>query len=95
MRVERKIVVLQQKKMFKVLAMTPKKGGGTLWTRVGTAFTNNDQSVNVYLEAMPKNFELQLRELDEEDLRKRDSSEVRPFTPPPNATAKASADIPF
>jgi hypothetical protein len=85
--------VLQQKKMFKVLAMTPKKGGGTLWTRVGTGFTNQDQSVNIYLEAMPKNFELQLREMEEEDLRKREPGEARGFIPP--SASAASAGTPF
>ena len=91
--------MLQQKKMFKVLAMTPKKDGGTIWTRVGTGFTNRDQSVNIYLELMPKNFELQLRELDEDDLKKRDSTDARPFTPRPPAevfTAPKPADaVPF
>jgi len=86
---------VQQKKMFKVLAMLPKKGagGGTYWARVGTGFTNRDNSVNIYLDLIPKNFELQLREYDEEDLRKRDPDTTVPgfvarvpMAPPPGPT---------
>ena len=58
--------------MFKVLSAIEKRDGGTFWMRVGSGFTNRDNSVNIYLDVIPKNFQLQLRELDEEDLRKRD-----------------------
>jgi hypothetical protein len=63
-----------EKKQFKLLAMVPKHGGGTYWMRCGTAFTNKDDSINVYLDALPKGAEwkFQLRELDEEDLRRRE-----------------------
>jgi hypothetical protein len=43
------------------------------WMRLGSAFTNRDDSLNIYLDALPKSFQLQLRELDEEDLRRRES----------------------
>jgi len=68
-----------QKKMYKVISPIEKKGGGTYWMRVGTGFTNRDDSINVYLDAMPApnsashRFELQIRELTEEDLRKREA----------------------
>jgi hypothetical protein len=39
-----------------------------LWLRIGTAFTNQDQSINVKLDAVPVNGQLQIREPDEEDL---------------------------
>lgn len=32
-----------------------------VWTRVGTAFTNKDGSLNVYLNALPVNGKLQIR----------------------------------
>lgn len=64
--------MLQQKKMFKVLSAIDKRDGGTFWMRVGSGYTNRDNSVNIYLDVIPKTFQLQLRELDEEDLRKRD-----------------------
>lgn len=59
--------------MFKVLtAIERRDGGGTFWMRVGSGFTNRDNSVNIYLDVIPKSFQIQLRELDEEDLRKRE-----------------------
>jgi len=64
-----------QKRMYKVLSMLPKKDGGTYWMRCGSAFTNKDDSINVILDALPRGeWKFQLRELDEEDLRKRDSN---------------------
>ena len=38
------------------------------WVRIGTAFTNRDQSINVRLDAIPVNGQIQIREPDEEDL---------------------------
>lgn len=66
------------KKMYKVLSPIEKKGGGTYWMRIGTGYTNRDDSLNLYLDAIPptnaksNRYELQIRELTEEDLRKRD-----------------------
>ena len=62
-----------QKKMFKVLAAIPKRDGGHFWMRCGTGHTNKDDSINVYLDATPRDLKFTLRELDEEDLRKRES----------------------
>ncbi len=68
-----------QKKMYKVLSPIEKKGGGTYWMRMGSAYTNRDDSINLYLDAVPApnssshRYELQIRELTEEDLRKRES----------------------
>jgi hypothetical protein len=76
-------------RMFKVITPIEKKGGGTFWMRVGTGFPNKDQSINLYLDAMPFNHTLQLREMDEEDLaprgRKREDAGA-PVNP---------ADLPF
>ncbi|MGH9886310.1 MAG: hypothetical protein ACREBE_12320 [bacterium] len=63
-----------QKKTFKVLAAIPKRDGGTYWMRCGNGYTNKDDSINVYLDAIPKEMKFQLRELDEEDLRRREAS---------------------
>ncbi len=38
------------------------------WVRIGRAFVNRDQSINVRLDAMPVNGNLQIRDVDEEDL---------------------------
>ena len=62
-----------QKRMFKVICPIERKDGTTYWMRVGTGFTNKDDSINLYLDAMPKDMKLQIRELTEEELRERDS----------------------
>lgn len=38
------------------------RDGRKFWLRVGTAFTNVDGSLNVYLDAVPTNGQLQIRE---------------------------------
>jgi hypothetical protein len=35
--------------------------------RVGSGYPNKDQSVNIYLDAVPANHKFQLREMTEED----------------------------
>ncbi len=58
--------------MMKVLSpMENEKTGKTFWIRVGSAFPNRDGSTNVYLNAYPTNGKLQLRKLDERDLKRR------------------------
>lgn len=38
-----------------------------LWKRVGTAFINRDESLNILLDALPLNGKLHVRELKERD----------------------------
>lgn len=68
----------QQKRMFKVISPIERKDGGKFWMRCGTAYVNKDNSINVYLDAVPcapskdgHGVTLQLRELTEEELRER------------------------
>lgn len=103
-----------QKREYKVLAPIPKSGGGEWWMSVGRAYDNVDGSVNLYIDAIPTNFlsgkglKLQLRALDEEDLRRREAYRAngahaaanRPSAPVvalhASAPVAASADsIPF
>jgi len=72
---------MMQKKMYKVLTPIQKRDGqGSWFMKVGTAFTNKDDSINLYLDAIPvaampgKGMTLQIRELDENDLRQREAS---------------------
>ncbi|HVV84236.1 MAG TPA: hypothetical protein VHE35_14285 [Kofleriaceae bacterium] len=58
-------------RMFKVISPIEKKDGSTFWMRVGTGYPNKDQSINLYLDAIPFNHKLQLREVDDEDLQPR------------------------
>ena len=63
-----------QKRMFKVITPIDKRDGGKYWMRVGSGYTNKDDSINIYLEAIPlshgKEVTLQLRELTDEDFRR-------------------------
>jgi hypothetical protein len=77
-------------RMFKVISPIEKKTGGTYWMRVGTGFANKDQSVNVYLDAMPFNHTLQIREMDEEDF-----AAMRKRKDESGAPQRALNEIPF
>jgi hypothetical protein len=55
----------------KVLCPLEGKNGKTFWMKIGTAWINNDGSTNVYLDAFPSNAKLQIRDLDEQDLKPR------------------------
>jgi hypothetical protein len=58
----------------KVLCPIEKNGKTLYWLRLGTAFINKDNSINVYLDAMPMNSKLHLRDWDEKDERRTDAS---------------------
>ena len=38
------------------------------WVRIGSAFVNRDQSLNVKLDAVPVNGTIHIREIDEEEI---------------------------
>jgi hypothetical protein len=68
------------KKTYKVLCPIEKPGGGpAYWMRLGTAFTNRDDSLNVVLDAIPPTntksgrYQLHIREFNDEDLRRRET----------------------
>lgn len=69
-----------QKKMYKVLAPIQKQNNqGSFFMRVGSGYTNKDDSINLYLDVIPVGLDagkmkLQIRELDENDLRQRESN---------------------
>ncbi len=78
---------MQQKRTFKVFGLCPKaSGNGSYFMRVGTGWLNRDNSINLKIDAFPKSGELQIREMDEEDLRKRDGAE-QSSTPAPSSPA--------
>jgi hypothetical protein len=86
------------KRQFKLLAIIPKRDGGTYWMRCGSAFMNKDDSINIYLDALPKGGEwkFQLRELEEEDLKRRETgrSVLPPSLESPGASGGEHA-VPF
>jgi len=62
----------REKKQHKaVFAIIEKPGGRSVWMKVGIAFTNSDQSLNIYLDAIPFDRKLQVRD---EDVRPRTQS---------------------
>ena len=62
-----------QKRSFKVMAAIPKRDGGHFWMRCGNGHTNKDDSINVYLDVMPRDLKFTLRELDDDDLKRREA----------------------
>jgi hypothetical protein len=62
----------EQKKRRVVLAITPerkdqngnvvRKEGSGSWSEVGVAWTNNDESINIILDAIPVSGRLQIRD---------------------------------
>ena len=83
-------------RMFKVISPIEKKDGTTFWMRVGTGFPNKDQSINLYLDAIPFNHTLQIREMDEEDLAPRGRKRDGAASPGTGAGDGAGAsDLPF
>ncbi len=81
---------MNRTRIYKVVSPIERKDGTTFWMRVGTAYPNKDLSLNVYLDAMPFNHKLQLRELDEEDLTPRNKRKDDGGAP-----QRALAEIPF
>lgn len=65
------MTTMPARKMFKVLCPMESRTGHKWWMRMGSAFTNKDNSINLYLDAMPTKpgATLQLREMTEEDMR--------------------------
>lgn len=53
-----------QTKTYKVVytIVERQRDGKKYWLRIGAAFENRDGSINIYLDAMPTNGQLQLRE---------------------------------
>lgn len=85
---------VSNKPMLKVIVPIKKEGGGTHWMRAGTAFYNQDNSINVYLDAVPFKFEgrLVLREFDADELRSRDARRAASAAVP---NVAPSGDLPF
>ncbi|MEO6776803.1 MAG: hypothetical protein ABI467_27955 [Kofleriaceae bacterium] len=84
------MTMMPGRKMFKVLCPMESHSGHKFWMRMGSAFTNKDHSINLYLDAIPTKFTtLQLREVTEEDLRV--ASERRAAFTPRNSNAAATA----
>ncbi len=96
------VSVAMQNKMYKVLTPIMKRDGGSWFMKIGSGYTNKDDSINLYLDAVPvgvapgKGMTLQIRELDETDLRQRESRRSGGDLAAPSATAShAGEGVPF
>lgn len=79
--------MFENKRMYKVITPIERGGITKYWMRLGTAFTNSDNSINIHLDAVPTTphpkggLQIQIRELTAEDLRenaeKRAASQAR------------------
>lgn len=80
-----------QKKAYKVLAAVLRPDGTEWFMNCGRGSDNKDASINLYLHALPiggkGEIKLQIRELDEDDLRKRDAFRARSQRPEPAGAA--------
>ena len=45
------------------------KGEKSYWNRIGTAYRNKDGSYNIYMDALPRDGKVQIREIKDEDRR--------------------------
>ncbi len=92
-----------QRKQLKILAEVPRfDGSGSYMVKVGSAFTNRDESINGFIESLPlaalspKGFKIHIRELDARDLEKREAyrtaAAARTLEPP---ASTASEGAPF
>jgi hypothetical protein len=59
-----------KKPRFKVLCPVEGKNDKTYWVKMGIGFPNKDGSTNLFLDGLPVNGRLQIREWDDEDDRK-------------------------
>lgn len=53
-------------KRYTVFAIRTNKQGETIWTRAGVAFVNRDDSMNLYLDVLPMEGKLHVREVPKE-----------------------------
>ncbi len=84
----------------KVLCPIVNAKGKTVWKHLGAAFVNRDSSINIYLDSLPINGRLQLRDWDEPafELRKGGPSEAQPAQVPLHvvpADAQQHDELPF
>lgn len=55
------------KDVYTIQDLKGKEKDKSVWTKVGSAFPNKDGSLNVYLNALPVNGKLQIRERKEKE----------------------------
>ena len=69
-----------QTKRKKVFCPVSRQDGKTYWLQLGSAFTNGDRSINVYLDCLPVNGRLQIRDWEDPPWEKRSGEKPEPAT---------------
>ena len=97
--------MLEPKKRYAVFSLhedKSRKGKGTIWTRAGSAWVNKDGSMNLYLDVLPIEGRLHVREAGERaeatpertGTFSQENSPATPYTPePPYAQGGAYAQV--
>lgn len=80
-------------KRKKVMSPVQGKDGKTYWVRMGIAFVNKDNSINVYLDGLPTNGKLQVRDWDDSPDRRDGQMPFNMHALP--SAAPASDNLPF
>ncbi len=75
----------------KVICPIQQKDGKTFWIRMGSAYVNRDNSINVYLDGLPVNGRLQIRDQDEPKKGEADGAGSSSAAP----AAAANTEFPF
>ncbi len=92
-----------QKRMWKVISPI-ERNGNKWWMRCGTGFTNKDDSINLYIDALPVatkegSITLQIREFTEEELRERSEKRASYASRPSGAggamASSTNQELPF
>ena len=62
-------------KRKRVVCPVTSKDGKTYWMKMGSAYVNRDSSINLYLDCLPVNGRLQVREWDDLPWEKREGAD--------------------
>ena len=75
-------------KRKRVVCPVSGKDGKTYWMRMGFAYVNKDNSINLYLDGLPVNGKLQVRDWDDPPWEKKETIFER-------AASQTQNDMPF
>ena len=85
---------MDENKRKKVLSPVVGKDNKTYWVRMGTGFVNHDNSINVYLDGLPTNGKLQIRDWEDSPWEKKPQQQFAGLAAVPAASG-AGEDLPF
>ena len=85
---------MDETKRKKVVSPVMGKDNKTYWMRMGIAFVNKDNSINVYLDGLPMNGKLQIRDWDEPS-RERQQPHQFSLASVPALASQGADDVPF